>query len=651
MATDEIPSLGGILPADRTPSNKNAKHPSPPAAVPANTTGGEPPSESRSSLHYSLLGPSLLKAGQEGVDQTRVSEIIYNASKGSKFFSHEKKRDEQLTERIETLLKRKVELESGGLAGEIRKADEQIALLESSRDLSQIIVHVDCDAFYASVEELDRPELKNVPMAVGGGVLSTCNYTARQFGVRSGMAGHIAKKICPQLVFVKHNFEKYGAKAEEIRAILKLYDPRFESASMDEAYLNLTQVCPPHPSYTPETLVEHIRASVLETTKISISAGIAPNAKIAKIASNKNKPNGQFRIPNTRADVMSFMSTLPVRKVNGVGRVFERELEACDIKTCGDIYTHRGLLRPLFGDKACTFLLNCYCGIGRTVIRPASEYERKSVGTESTFRDLFGAEKLREKLRHTAEELEKDLVRTRLAGRVLVLKVKLHTYEVYTRQRNLGRLVHGKEELYNLALPLLTGLEAEFPGLKLRLMGLRVTGLASIKDGKGKTVDMQKWLTSNAPAQPPHPPPSPKKRKQDSSTADADADEWEVWPEEEFERAQQAEEEEGMQLTQELSDELDAASATNPVPLPATLPFPAPELDPETEPMSWQCPICATLQPADNTLFNQHVDFCLSKEAIRSAVKEASAAQTPVLGGDAHSRKRRRLGFATGQKR
>jgi DNA polymerase kappa len=103
-------------------------------------------------------------------------------------------------------------------------------------------VHMDCDAFYASVEELDRPELKLVPMAVGSGVLTTCNYQARKYGIRSGMAGHIAAKICPKLVFIKPNFEKYMKKAEEIRGVIAKYDPRYEAASVDEAYLNLTPV-------------------------------------------------------------------------------------------------------------------------------------------------------------------------------------------------------------------------------------------------------------------------------------------------------------------------------------------------------------------------------------------------------------------------
>ncbi len=133
-------------------------------------------------------------------------------------------------------------MEKLDLSRDLRRADDHLAELEASRDLSQVVVHIDCDAFYAAVEELDRPELKEVPMAVGKGVLTTCNYHARKFGCRSGMAGFVAMKLCPQLIRLPLNFDKYNSKAREVREILADYDPRFESASIDEAYLNITQV-------------------------------------------------------------------------------------------------------------------------------------------------------------------------------------------------------------------------------------------------------------------------------------------------------------------------------------------------------------------------------------------------------------------------
>lgn len=168
------------------------------------------------------------------------------------------------------------------LAHDRRRADIAITELELTRDLSQTIVHIDCDAFYAAVEELDRPELKDVPFSVGKGVVTTCNYHARRFGVRSAMAGFIAKRLCPQLIQVPLNFNKYTAKAQEVREILVDYDPRFESASIDEAYLNITEYCQKN-DIDPEEAVEQLRREVHEKTKVTISAGIAANAKIVSI--------------------------------------------------------------------------------------------------------------------------------------------------------------------------------------------------------------------------------------------------------------------------------------------------------------------------------------------------------------------------------
>lgn len=355
-----------------------------------------------------------------------MSEIIYNASKGSKYFNNEEAKDKTLTQKIEKTLLRKRQLERVDLGSDLRRADEYLAELECSRDLSQTVIHIDCDAFYAAVEELDRPELKHVPMAVGKGVLTTCNYHARKFGCRSGMAGFVATKLCPELIFLPLNFPKYIAKAKEVREILVDYDPRFESAGLDEAYLNITQYCGDK-EMDPEAVVTQLREEVAKKTKITVSAGIAANAKIAKIASNRNKPNGQFRVANDRATILAFMRDLPTRKVNGIGRVFERELDAIGVKTCGEIYAQRAYLTKLFGEKASQFLMHCYLGLGRTKIQPSEDYERKSVGTETTFRDMSDKAELRVKLRWVAEELEKDLARTQLKGRTLVLKIKLHT--------------------------------------------------------------------------------------------------------------------------------------------------------------------------------------------------------------------------------
>jgi DNA polymerase kappa len=507
-----------------------------------------------------------------------------------------------LTQKIERILSRKRQLERIDLASDLRRADDYIAELELSRDLSQIIVHIDCDAFYAAVEELDRPELRDVPMAVGKGVLTTCNYHARKFGCRSGMAGFVAMKLCPELICLPLNFEKYTAKAQEVREILSDYDPRFESASIDEAYLNITQYCR-EKEMGAWDVVTQLRNQVFEQTRITISAGIAANAKLAKIASNQNKPNGQFMIPSDRATILAFMRDLPTRKVNGIGRVFERELDSIGIKTCGDIFAQKAYLSKLFGEKAFQFLMQCYLGLGRTKVQPAHEYERKSVGTETTFRDMGSKAELREKLRWIAEELEKDLTRTQFKGRTLVLKIKLHTYEVFTRQTIPPKAVYTADDLYTYALPMLSKLENEIPGMRLRLIGLRCTNLVSTKKTgidffglrRGKCTP-EGTITASKP----------------SSSDDEGG--WEVWPEAEFEEAARQERQDDMnemeRLSQEEQIERDGTSPS----------LSNVEVDEGEE--LWECPSCTLLLKANDQEFNRHLDQCLSRKTIKETIQD-----------------------------
>ncbi|KAI0804465.1 hypothetical protein GGR55DRAFT_319108 [Xylaria sp. FL0064] len=574
-----------------------------------NAKDTEPESGEHQTLKYHLLGPSLTKAGQDSVDQSKVSEIIYNASKGSKFFNREEEKDKVLTQKIEQILTKKRRLEKLDLTRESRAADQLIAELEASRDLTQRIVHIDCDAFYAAVEQLDRPELKDVPFAVGGGVLTTCNYLARMFGCRSGMAGFVAKKICPDLLLIRPNFEKYTAKAHEVRDILANYDPRFESASIDEAYLNITEYCAQH-DMTAEEAVQQVRDEIHEKTKITVSAGIAANAKLAKICSNFNKPNGQYSLPNDRIAIMTFMRDLPTRKVNGIGRVLERQLQEIGIRTCGEIYPHRHLLRQLFGEKAYQFLIRCHLGLGRTSVQPAEEYERKSVGTESTFRDMSDPSELRDKLRWTAEELEKDMSRAECKGRTLVLKIKLHTYEVFTRQVVLPKAICQADDLYQYSLPILSKLQHEIPGMKLRLMGLRCTHLISTKKPDTRAFfGLQPLKVENQPSH------NPGKRKAEEvptgNTSHEDDDSFDF------------EEHNGEDDYQALLDKEKQGEPIESV-FDTARDIEAPE-------QWWDCPICGRPQPANERQFNDHLDSCLSRQTIRDAVQRNTDGTPSVL--------------------
>ena len=590
---------------------------------------GLPSASQHHTLKYHLLGPSLTKSGQDNVDQKRVSEIIYNASKGSRFFNNEETKDKNLTIKINRILAKKRQLEKLDLKQDLRKADEHIAALELSRDLSQYVIHIDCDAFYAAVEELDHPELRDVPFAVGKGVLTTCNYHARKFGCRSGMAGFVADKLCPELIHIPLNFEKYTGKAKEVRAVLEQYDPRFESASIDEAYLNITAYCEEH-NMEPEDAVQQMRAEVHEKCKITISAGIAANAKLAKICSNRNKPNGQFKLPSDRVSIMTFMRDLPTRKVNGIGRVFERELDAIGVKTCGDIFEYRQYLSKLFGEKAFEFLMGVYLGLGKTIVQPAEEFERKSVGTESTFHDMSDPKELREKLQWIADELEKDMERTQFKGRTLVLKIKLHRYEVFSRQLAPPKAVHLSADLYKYALPMLTKLESDIPNMKLRLMGLRCTHLISMKKGSKDFFG----------------------RQQKTSVRSSDSDEWEQWPDEEFEDAARQERQDELEELERASQEQLGESKDDPSDKErqafeerkhdngfawrllleeerAKERAAAEAAAEQAVEERWDCPICGLPQPAEERTFNEHIDGCLSRQTIREIVRTTTASPSP----------------------
>lgn len=446
-------------------------------------------------------------------------------------------------------------------------------------------------------------------------MLTTCNYIARKYGCRSGMAGFVAKKLCPDLILLRPNFDKYIAKANEVREVIAEYDPRFESASIDEAYLNITEYCQEH-DMSPEEAVDQMRRQVHEMTSITVSAGIAANAKLAKICSNMNKPNGQFLLPNDRTAILNFMRDLPCRKVNGIGRVLERELAAVGIKTCGDIYGQRQFLNQLFGEKAYGFLLQCHLGLGRTNVQPAEEYERKSVGTESTFGDMSDPKKLREKLRWTAEELEKDMRRAECKGRTLVLKVKLHTYEVYTRQTVTPKAIFLADDLYNYAVPILAKLEQEIPDVKIRLMGLRCTHLVSTKKPDTLAFFGLKHKGGATPSEP---------GKVLRKTAQAiGEDGWEKWPEELLD---------DYEVETELDGDISPVGQGEcsyrrhgkeivPNPMPKKESSPAQE-------EWWECPICSRPQAADERQFNDHIDACLSRQAIRDTVQRDAKETKP----------------------
>ncbi len=273
------------------------------------------------------------------------------------------------------------------------------------------IIHCDCDCFYASIEMRDNPELRDKPIAVGGspkrrGVVATCNYEARKYGIHSAMASATARKRCPDLIIIRPDMEKYRYASGQIHDIFKRYTELIEPLSLDEAYLDVSQCVQLDGSAT--RIAEVIREEVRDSIGITISAGIAPNKFLAKIASDWNKPDGQFVI--TPGEVDRFVIELPVKKLHGVGKVTAGRMQKLGINTCGDLQQmDEDALNSHFGSFGERLFQLCR-GIDERPVK--TERIRKSVSVENTYaKDLPDLDHCLAELPRLYEQLHKRLSR------------------------------------------------------------------------------------------------------------------------------------------------------------------------------------------------------------------------------------------------
>ncbi|OEL23261.1 DNA polymerase kappa [Dichanthelium oligosanthes] len=406
------------------------------------------------------------KAGMEGVDREKVQKVIYEMSKGSKYFENEQRKETLTKQKIEHLRAQCATLTDNDISHFQKVAEKKMLELEASRDLSKIWLHTDMDAFYAAVETLNDPSLKGKPLAVGSmSMIATASYEARKFGVRAAMPGFIGCKLCPGLVFVRPNFERYTHYSELTRKVFQRYDPNFIATSLDEAYLNITNVCIER-GITGEEVATELRAAIHQETGLTCSAGVAPNRMIAKVCSDINKPNGQFILPNDREAVLTFVSTLPIRKIGGIGKVTEQMLcQVLGISTCQEMLQKAAFLCALFSECSADFFLSVGLGLGGT--ETPEQRQRKSISCERTFAATNDSSLLFEKLANLTENLTDDLQKEGLKGKTLTLKLKTADFEVRTRAVTARGYINSKEDILIYATKLL---KAEMP-LSLRLMG------------------------------------------------------------------------------------------------------------------------------------------------------------------------------------
>src|SRR5687768_9895168 len=334
------------------------------------------------------------------------------------------------------------------------------------------------DAFYASVEQRDNPELRGKPLAVGGGVrgvVAAASYEARKWGIRSAMPAVTARRRCPELIFVKPRFDAYREVSSRIRAIFADYTPHVEPLSLDEAYLDVTEDLKGIGIAT--AIAEEIRARIRAETGLTASAGVSYNKFLAKLASDQNKPDGLCVV--TPRQGPAFVAMLPVKRFHGVGPVTAAKMARLGIETGADLRA-RSLdwLTAHFGSSA-----RYYHDLARGICHRQVKADRpyKSVSAEDTFmEDLVDGEALLAELARIGATVWRRIDTKQLAGRTVNLKVKYRDFQIVTRARSLDRHVRDEAEFLDIGFALLRSL---LPPVKaIRLLGLGLSGLTDLAE-------------------------------------------------------------------------------------------------------------------------------------------------------------------------
>ncbi|CAM39687.1 putative DNA polymerase kappa [Leishmania braziliensis MHOM/BR/75/M2904] len=455
------------------------------------------------------------KAGLHAVDKAKTEALITALSKNSDFYINEERKAQRRKRQIEGLLVKTRQYE-GNVCGQpdvFRQLQRDVADLEASfemyRSFDSIYVHVDMDMFYAAVEMKKNPQYAEVPLGVGSmAMLSTTNYLARQYGVRSGMPGFIGMRLCPQLVIVPTDFAACRVESAKFKGVVRNYDPAAQVLGMDEIMMRLDDYLAQHHMDATthaerfdvaERIIEECRRRVAEVTGLTASAGIAPTPTLAKMASDYKKPNGQFAVRLfSREAVMDYLASIPVRRVPGIGKSRESILAGLGIHTLGEVYQQRHRLFYILTRKTYEFLLASAMGVGgmydsleaappssagtttKTVAALDGEsneddWRRKSVGQERTFYKLKNRMELQAIAHMNLRQSHETLVAEDLLCSQVVLKLKHRSFHVKQHSKSLNLYTDDYEVLRRALDDLLLPVVDDFA--KFRLLGIRLEKL------------------------------------------------------------------------------------------------------------------------------------------------------------------------------
>ncbi|AZM37324.1 DNA polymerase IV [Acinetobacter baumannii] len=333
------------------------------------------------------------------------------------------------------------------------------------------IIHIDMDAFYASVELRERPDLNGLPVVISShhprAVIAAASYPARVFGLRSAMSMGQAKKLCPQVVVIEPNFEKYREVSAQIHQIFQQYTPLIEPLSLDEAYLDVTENLKNIPSAT--EVAAHIRADIFAVTGLTASAGVAPNKFLAKIASDWNKPNGLFVIKPHQ--VLNFIQDLALNKIPGVGKVTQEKLSQLNLHTLGDLQKiEENILIHHFGKYGKQLYLYAQ-GIDHRPVK--AERERQQISKEITFDDDYTLEQCHHTWQTLAAQVWRSLNKKQLTARGVNVKLKLKNFQVLQHSKSFKQALQSEQDLAQVIFQLLNEMHID-PTFQFRLVGVGV---------------------------------------------------------------------------------------------------------------------------------------------------------------------------------
>ena len=587
------------------------------------------------------------KAGMDGIDRATIDKIILRESGSTFYMQQQRKRDQQVNERIEQIrekLKKEEEKNPAWRPALQRSVDKELSEAVKKRPVRSTCVVVDMDMFFMACELLTRPDLADKPACVGGSMITTSNYVARRYGVRSAMAGWIGDKLVEELsggketlIHLDSNFELYKEKSAIVKQVLAEYDPMLSMHSLDEAFLDLapylalrmtkkwthhqireellkqstraqkrkssqsdhawseslcllssfpSRLCRQHVAEVMEDMREKVHH---ETGGLTCSAGLAPNFLLAKIASDRNKPNGQCLVDPDHDSVTQFLHPLPTRKICGIGRVTEKTLQAFGIKTVQDLNRERALVRLLFKPVSAGFLLRASAGCASSDDRTVDDsnvHGQKGISRERSFQARDSWTEINSTLEDIARLLSTDMKKKNLWAHTITVKVKLHTFDVFSRARSMPHSVylHDAEDLVLHATELLREIRNTMKNaaqFSVRLLGIRCSNFRG-EENAGQ-VNIDQFLEPRTVS-----PISGRTREQGTAASTLDSKHT-------GEKNEKGVHESGFAGQAQESPDISFV----------------------------YCPICQAGFPADkNFELNRHIDACLSGRVVRRVLRE-----------------------------